>query len=133
MTGVAMKAFLVGACCAASLSGAYGQGLHAVRALSGYVCMSLSRADETATQQSQLPPVLAAPNANSARLGYPTGIVFVKSPPHRVGNYVEMVRLNGQEGWIDVRHLRPWRSANGRPATCVPSLMSNGLLGTQIK
>lgn len=111
----------------------YAQGVHAVRPIPGLVCMSLSPEDEAATQQSQLPPILAAPSATAPRIGFPTGIVFVKWPIHQVNDFVEMTRLDGQTGWIDAHHLRPWHSMNKSNAKCVPSLMSNGRLGTQIK
>jgi hypothetical protein len=106
--------------------------LTAVRAAPGLVCMSLDSQALGATNQSELPPVLAAPSPSASRIGYPTSIVFVKWPLQKQGGYVAMVRLNGQSGWIAANRLQPWRPPNGGTAKCVPSIMSNGRLGTTI-
>jgi len=105
------------------------QGLKAVRPVPGYICMLLTPEDELATVQSELPPVFAAPSRAAKIVGYPTGTVFVKWPLHSVGGYVEMLRLNGQAGWIDAGHLRVWHPMSNQNAKCVPSVMSDGSLG----
>ncbi len=108
------------------------QGLQAVRPAPGLVCMSLDEHALTATQQSKLPPVLAEPRAGAEKIGHPTSIVFVKSPEVHRNGCIATVRLNGQTGWFEASHLRPWHPANGGSATCTPSVMSNGRLGTSI-
>lgn len=110
----------------------FGQGLTAVRPVPGLKCMSLDAASRSAMRQDELPPVLMSPDPNAAHIGYPTSIVFVKNPLHEKNGFVEMVRLNGETGWIAASHLEPWRPLNGGSATCTPSLMSNGKLGTSI-
>ena len=108
------------------------QGLQAVRPVPGLVCMSLDNASLEATRQEQLPPVLSSPDPTAQTIGYPTSIVFVRWPEIEKNGYVQIVRLNGQEGWISASHLQPWHPKNGGNATCTPSLMSNGRLGTSI-
>jgi hypothetical protein len=108
------------------------QGLTVVRSAPGLKCMSLDAASLAATRQDKLPPVLAQPDANAERVGFPTSIVFVRVPLQERNGFVQMVRLNGQPGWIAQDHLRPWHPMNGGSATCTPSLMSNGRLGTSI-
>ena len=110
----------------------FADGISAVRPAPGLACMSLDSQAMQATQQSELPPVLAAPSPTATRLGYPTEIVFVTWPLVERNGYVEMERMNGQVGWIASNRLQPWRPLNGGNAKCVPSVMSNGRLGTSI-
>jgi hypothetical protein len=109
------------------------EGLTAVKPVPGLACMLLDDHDLAVMDQSQLPPVRSAPSAAAQTIGYPTEIVFVKWPLQEQAGYAAMVRLNGQSGWIEADKLQPWHAMNGRPATCIPSLMSNGHLGTRIK
>jgi hypothetical protein len=125
--------FLMGLACMLLPVIGHAQGIKAVRAIPGYRCMLLSPEDEQAPVQSELPPVLAAPSAMAPRIGYPSGIVFVKWPLHEVGGYTEMLRPNGETGWIATGHLRVWYPMNNTNATCTPSLMSNGRLGTDVR
>ncbi len=111
---------------------AVGQSLYPVRPAPGLACMSLDSQALEVTNQSSLPPVLAEPNRSAQTIGYPTSIVFVRSPLVEQHGYIAMVRLNGQPGWIEASRLRPWHPMNGGAASCTPSIMSNGRLGTSI-
>lgn len=115
-----------------SLAPSIGSALTAVQPAPGLACMSLDSQALQTMQQSDLPPVLAAPNPSAVRLGYPSEIVFVKWPLIQQNGYTEMERLNGQTGWIDTAHLTIWHPLNGGTAKCIPSIMSNGQLGTSI-
>jgi hypothetical protein len=115
-----------------TLGPSIASALTAVQPAPGLACMSLDSQALQTMQQSDLPPVLAAPNPSAARLGYPSAIVFVKWPLVQQSGYTEMERLNGQTGWIATDHLTTWHPLNGGNAKCVPSIMSNGQLGTSI-
>ncbi len=106
--------------------------LTAVQPAPGLACMSLDSQALQTMQQSDLPRVLAAPYSSARQIGYPTAIIFVKRPLVQENGYTEMERLNGQTGWIATAHLRTWHPLNGGTAKCVPSIMSNGELGTSI-
>ena len=110
----------------------YSQGVTPVRPATGLKCMLLDPKSLAETRQQDLPPVLAAPDANAQQIGYPGGIVFVKVPIQEQNGYIAMLRLNGQPGWIEAAHLQPWHPANGGNARCFPMLMSNGLLGQSV-
>jgi hypothetical protein len=110
----------------------FANGLTAVKPAPGLACMSLDSQAMQATQQSDLPAVLAAPSPTATHLGYPTEIVFVTWPLVERNGYVQMERINGQVGWIAANRLQPWHPLNGGNAKCVPSIMSNGRLGTSI-
>jgi hypothetical protein len=107
--------------------------LSVVRAEPGLACMLLDDQDLAATVQSQLPPIRSAPSPNAPAIGYPAEIVFVRVPVQEVSGYVAVVKLNAQPGWIEADQLQPWHAMNGRPGKCIPSLMSNGLLGSDIQ
>jgi hypothetical protein len=66
-------------------------------------------------------------------VGYPGEIVLVRNPVQQQAGYVAVVRMNGQPGWIAGDKLQPWHAMNGRPGKCIPSLMSNGRIGTHIE
>jgi hypothetical protein len=104
-----------------------------VRPVPGYICTLLSPEDLQIADPSELPPVLAGPSPTAERLGIPTMITIVKWPRHQVGGYIEMLRANGQTGWIEASHLRPWHSMDNTDGKCVPSLLSNGRVGTHIR
>ena len=129
---------LVAAISAATLFGAafgnaYAQGLQAVRPAKGLVCMSLDDAAAAATNQQSLPPLRAQPDSSAVVVGYPTSILFTNDPPVTRNGFTEIVRYNGQTGWLGSGHVILWHAANRMPATCTPSIMSNGRLGTRIR
>ncbi len=107
--------------------------LTVVRPEPGLKCMLLDNQDLAATVQSQLPPVRSAPSPNARAIGYPAEIVFVKWPLQERNGYYEMVFFDGDAGWIAANRLQPWHAMNGRPGKCIPSLMSNGRLGSDIQ
>jgi hypothetical protein len=107
--------------------------LTVVRAEPGLSCMLLDNQDLAATVQSQLPPIRSAPSPSAPMIGYPSEIVLVRDPLQEQAGYVAVVRMNGQAGWIEADKLQTWHSMNGRPGKCVPSLLSNGRVGTHIE
>jgi hypothetical protein len=113
----------------ACLSTGQAVALTAVRPLEGYACMDLNLTDEEMRNFGSLPPVFAAPKQESKKIGVATSTVFVVSPIREVNGFVEMLRLNGQRGWIASKMLRSHRSIAVPPLPCTPSLMSNGKPG----
>lgn len=111
----------------------HAQGLKAVRPIPGYVCMSLTLTEEQLQKQSALPPIFAAPSATADVVASAVGTVFAKSPLHEENGFVEILRLNGQIGWIAAQYIGPWRPLNNPNAKCIPSIMSNGRPGFSIK
>jgi hypothetical protein len=107
--------------------------LTVVRPVTGLKCMLLDNQALQATVQSQMPPLRSAPSANASIVGYTGEIVFVRWPLQEKAGYVVAVKFNSQSGWIEADRLQPWHAMNGRPGKCIPSLMSNGRLGTHIE
>ena len=108
-------------------------GVTALHPEPGLKCMLLDAHDLQATVQSQLPPIRSAPSSNAPMIGYPSEIVLVRDPLQEQAGYVAVVRINGQPGWIAADKLQPWHAMNGRPGKCIPTLLSNGRLGTHIE
>lgn len=108
-------------------------GVAALHPEPGLKCMLLDAHDLQATVQSQLPPIRSAPSSNAPMIGYPSEIVLVRDPLQEQAGYVAVVRINGQPGWIAADKLQPWHAMNGRPGKCIPTLLSNGRLGTHIE
>jgi hypothetical protein len=127
------KWILLAAIGAISMSPIASKAATVVRPEPGLACMLLDDHDLAATVQSQLPPIRSAPSASAPAIGYPAEIVFVREPVQEKAGYVAVVKLNAQPGWIEASKLQPWHAMNGRPGRCIPSLMSNGLLGSDIQ
>jgi hypothetical protein len=124
--------------------------LTAVKPLEGYVCMGLKSDKEfndwvpgsmgPKPGGPEDPPVFQAPTEGSRLLGYNSSPVIVKWPVNEVGGFVEMLRLGGEKGWIKGDLLVPYGTVVRKDGTvikkdkkCIPSLMSNGRIGFDIR
>ena len=109
---------------------ASAQGLRAVRPLDGYVCMNLAVPDAQ-LRDPHWPgvPILTAPSPDAPRGALAAATVIAKAPPHLANGYAEVLRLNGQPGWIEADKIKPYSSASNPYARCTPSIMSNGRPG----
>ncbi len=108
---------------------AYAQGLHAIRPIPGYACMSLNLSEQQMSDPNLVVPVLAGPTSASTTIGQASSVVIATSPPRMVDGYVEVLRFNNQTGWMKAQLLKPWHNPGGSGQKCVPSLMSNGSAG----
>jgi hypothetical protein len=120
--------------------------LTAVRPLDGYVCMGLKSDKEfndwvpgsmpPKPGGPDDPPVFQAPSEESRLLGYNLSPVIVKWPMNEVAGFVQVLRLNGEKGWIKGDLLVPYGTVVRKDGTvikkdkhCIPSMMSNGRIG----
>lgn len=120
-----MKRFVLAAL-ALTATSAYAGGPTVVRPLAGYVCTRLA-----VTEQQVLDPhgtgiwILAEPRADAPRTTAAPSVVFARNPMHTVNGFVEVVQITGRPGWIAANKIQPYE----KTLSCVPSLMSNGLIG----
>lgn len=121
------------ALCSVSPKAGKAAGVTVLHPEPGLKCMLLDDKALQASVQSQLPPIRSEPSADAPTIGYPVGIVLVRDPLQEQAGYVAVVRINGQPGWIEADRLQPWHAMNGRPGKCIPSLLSNGRVGADIK
>jgi hypothetical protein len=96
-----------------SASLAHAEAVWAIRPEPGLVCMATTQ---------PLPQILEQPRADALPLATAGPIVFAVKPQHVEAGYVEVERPNGQTGWVQQTAL------SAGPASCVPTLMSNGLV-----
>ena len=120
------SALIVAACVAAL--GVHAQNLTALHPLSGYECMELNLKPQQMMDPNALVPILAKPAASSPLVGYASATVIASISPPTDG-FQHVLRLDGTQGWIDSRYLKPWTNPSGNGQKCVPSVMSNGRLG----
>ena len=122
------------------------EALEVVKLLDGYFCMGL-KADKEVNDwvPVSLPPpqggpnnpaVFEGPTEASARLGYTFSPVIVKEPLNEVNGFTEVLRINGQRGWVSSSLLVPYGTVVKPDGTsvkktkhCRPSMMSNGKIG----
>lgn len=113
----------VAACIATN---ARAQGIQVVRPVPGFVCKKLNITEREAMSPNGAGvSIRTAPSATAPVGALAPSVLFVRSPEHVVAGFVEVMRLDGQLGWIEQARVKPFDPA----ARCVPSLMSNGRIG----
>ncbi len=112
-----------------SLSAAEAQGLRATRPSTGYICMELALTDAQFTDPNVRIPVRATPSRTSPAVSYAPTIVIVQDAQQPSGGFLRVLQLNGEPGWMEARHLRPFRNPNVPSARCTPAIMSDGKPG----
>ena len=109
---------------------AHAQGIHAVRKLDGYQCMSLAHVWNG--EGPQPAPVIAyvAPTPGAPRAGFIAATAIVASPPRVESGKLSVLWPNGRTVWADQQEFVPFRVASDPHAVCTPVLLSNGRFGT---
>ena len=109
---------------------AHAQGIHAVRKLDGYQCMSLAHVWDG--QGPQPAPVIAYTGAapGAARAGFVAATAIVSSPPRVEEGRISVLWPNGRTVWADQAELVPFHVVSEPNAVCTPVLLSNGRFGT---
>jgi hypothetical protein len=104
----------------------------AVKPLEGYKCMRVKIPEEKRWDPLAVPPVFAAPTEESRQVGRAASVVLVKVPVNEVNGFIEILRVGAKAPpvWISAKVLSPWQSNTVPPQRCVPSIMSNGMIGT---
>ncbi|BBU63961.1 hypothetical protein MSC49_38960 (plasmid) [Methylosinus sp. C49] len=104
-----------------------------VRPIEGYKCLRVHIPEERRFDPSAVPLVFAAPTEASKLIGHSGVAAFVKWPLNEVDGFVEIIwGDHGIKAWIHKDVLRPWRTKwtpPGPASECIPTLMSNGMIG----
>lgn len=112
----------------------YGQGLHAVRPIPGYVCMSVNRTQAEIENPNMTVPTKSEPSSSAPNTGIAPATVFVATPKDLSNGYLRILRLDGKTAWIAQDDVKTWAPANpGLNLHCTPAMMSNGRPGFSIK
>lgn len=105
---------------------AQAQSIHVVRPIDGFVCKKLNITEREAMSPTGAGvDIRSAPSASAPSVAIAPSVLFVRSPEHVVGGFVEVMRISGQLGWIEQARVKPFDPSS----RCVPSLMSNGRIG----
>ncbi len=107
----------------------WAESLHAVRPLPGYVCMQLALTPAQLTDPKVGVPVREAPNNAAKVVGYAANTVIAETKPHLTAGFRQVLRADGETGWIDAKYLRPWSNPFAPTARCSPAIMSDGKPG----
>ena len=110
-------------------SGAWGQGLRAVKPVPGWQCMKLNLTEQQSMDPSVHVLERRGPSAQSPVGGWAPITVAVPSPAVSNNGFLPVLRPNGQRLWISDRDVVKWASVSDPTARCVPSFMSNGIIG----
>ena len=111
---------------ASAISPAQAQGVRAVRPLDGYMCKKLNITErEAMSANGGGVSIRTAPSASAPPAALAPSVLLARSPLHVVNGFVEVMRLNGQLGWIEESRVKPFDPTE----RCVPSIMSNGRPG----
>ena len=113
----------------AATGSAQAEHLKAVKPLDGYACMDLNLTEAQLRDNSVTVPILSGPSPDAPWGGNASAIVIVRAPLHVVNGYAEILKLDGQPGWIAADKLKPYASVSNPNAHCTPSVMSNGRPG----
>lgn len=102
------------------------QSIHVMRPIDGFVCKKLNITEREAMSPNGAGvDIRNAPAATAPAVAIAPSVLFVRSPEHVIGGFVEIMRINGQLGWIEQARVKPFDPSS----RCVPSLMSNGRIG----
>ena len=124
-----MHRFLIALPAVVALSGAASaDGLHAVRPLVGYVCMQLTLSPQQIMDNQEV-LVRDTPSPAGRVIGAAASVVVAPSPQQPTNGYLQMVFRTGKTGWVPATALKPWQSMYKPDQGCVPSIMSDGLIG----
>jgi hypothetical protein len=74
------------------------------------------------------PRVFAAPTSSSKQIGATSEIVYVAWPLVKQNGFLQILRLNGQLGWVAETTLIPMHKADGTIGGCTLSRQPNGLI-----
>jgi hypothetical protein len=110
---------------------ATAQEVTAVKPIPGYKCMNLAISHDQVVDPNFEVPVYRDPSPNSPKIGVATVIPFIREPFRPNQQFQQMLRLNGEVGWIETKWLIPFFSPSHPKAVCSPWVMSNGRIGAR--
>lgn len=111
----------------------HAQGLHALRPLPGYVCMQLALSPEQAADPTKGVPVRDTPSSSVRIASWAPSIVVMPAPQQPTAGFLQVMFADKHRGWVQAAALKPWSSSYNPGQHCIPSVMSDGLIGFDFK
>lgn len=107
---------------------AEADNIHAVRPLTGYVCMQLNLSSDQGGASKEV-PIRETPSVSARVVSYAASTVIVQASQTPVGGFLRVLRFTGEQGWVQASRLRPWSNPYAPSTRCIPSIMSDGKPG----
>ena len=103
------------------------------RDLTGFQCFKLDEkalhiTPDDAFAGRGLPRVFAEPSSSSKEIGSTGGIEYVAWPLKKQNGFMQILRVNGQLGWVIENAFIPLRKADGTIGGCTLQREPNGLI-----
>lgn len=111
----------------------HAQFLRAVRPLPGYVCMQLALSPEEAADPTKGVPVRDTPSLSVRIAGWAPSVVVMPAPQQPTSGFLQVMFPDKRRGWVQAAALKPWSSVYNPNQHCIPSIMSDGLIGFDFK
>jgi hypothetical protein len=109
--------------------GAHAEGVHAVKTLDGYQCMSLAKLWDGEGPQPAPVNVYDAAGPQAAKVGFAAATVIAPSPLKVEDGRIPIIWPNGRTVWINQIDVVPWHVVSDPHASCTPVMLSNGRYG----
>jgi len=111
----------------------HAQGLHAVRSMPGYVCMQLALSPEEAADPTKGVPVRETPSLSVRIVSWAPTVVVMPAPQQPTAGFLQVEFADKHLGWVPAAAIKPWSSIYNPGRRCIPSIMSDGLIGFDFK
>jgi hypothetical protein len=110
-------------------TGAFAQGVHPVKTLNGFQCMSLAKLWDGKGPQPAPVHVYESARQGAPQVGFAAATVIAPSPLKVESGRIPIIWPNGKTVWINQTDVAPWHVVSDPNATCTPVLLSNGRYG----
>jgi len=111
----------------------HAQGLQAVRSMPGYVCMQLALSPGVDADPTKGVPVRDTPSLSVRIASWAPSVVVMPAPQQPTAGFLQVVFADKHRGWVPAAAIKPWSSIYNPGQRCIPSIMSDGLIGYEFK
>lgn len=105
------------------------EGLYAVRPLPGSVCLQLSLSPDQIADPTRGIPIRETPTASARVIGWTPSVVTAPAAQQATAGFIQISFPDGRRGWVQAAALKPWSSPTNPRRRCIPSIMSDGMIG----
>lgn len=111
----------------------HAEYLSAVQSIPKSVCMQLNLSREQIADPKLSVPVRDIPSSSGHVLAEAATTLIVPAAQRPTEGFLQVLLSDGRHGWVQAAALKPWRSPTNPDRRCIPSVISNGLIGFDVK